>query len=44
MADGETKRVLIVDDDMSVLRIMRDALQRYASLGSGYFPEAGIWL
>ena len=27
MAEAETKRVLIVDDDMAVLRIMRDALQ-----------------
>jgi len=26
MAEGEVKRVLIVDDDMAVLRIMRDAL------------------
>jgi CheY-like chemotaxis protein len=27
MAEPETKRVLIVDDDIAVLRIMRDALQ-----------------
>jgi len=27
MAEAETKRVLIVDDDMAVLRIIRDALQ-----------------
>lgn len=27
MAEGETRRVLIVDDDMSVLRLMRDALE-----------------
>lgn len=27
MAEGDTKRVLIVDDDTAVLRIMREALQ-----------------
>jgi DNA-binding response OmpR family regulator len=46
MAEGETKRVLIVDDDMSVLRLIRDALQGilHWEVDSSPKPEYGFEL
>ncbi len=46
MAEGETKRVLIVDDDMSVLRLIRDALQNilHWEVDTSPKPEYGFEL
>jgi len=46
MAEGETKRVLIVDDDLSVLRLIRDALQNilHWEVDTSPNPEYGFEL
>ena len=46
MAEGETKRVLIVDDDMSVLRLIREALQNilHWEVDTSPKPEYGFEL
>ena len=40
MAEGETKRALIVDDDLSVLQADAGGIAEHSSLGSRYFSEA----
>ena len=46
MAEPETKRVLIVDDDTAVLRIMREALQSFLhwEIDTSPRPEYGFEL
>ena len=46
MAEPETKRVLIVDDDTAVLRIMREALQNFLhwEVDTSPKPEYGFEL
>jgi len=46
MAEAETKRVLIVDDDTAVLRIMREALQNFLhwEVDTSPKPEYGFEL
>ncbi len=46
MAEPETKRVLIVDDDTAVLRIMREALQSFLhwEIDTSPKPEYGFEL
>src|SRR5437868_14969934 len=46
MAEGETKRALIVDDDMSVLRLIREALQNllHCDVDTSPKPEYGFEL
>jgi DNA-binding response OmpR family regulator len=46
MAEGETKRALIVDDDMSVLRLIREALQNilHWEVDTSPKPEYGFEL
>ena len=42
MAEAQTRRMLIVDDDLAVLRIMREALQNFLHWEVDTSPKPGI--